>query len=267
MTYTSDLWADERNVLGVISCVSASAVNIARAATNGHVPATDAEVIALRVASQDTDGGQTLASVQAGMRRRYGWTGDLTSDWASIRDGLNWGTWFVVVGWYHDLPARLRNVGQANVFHAVCVGPKDGKLVQFVDALQRGTVESRSMTIDELNHFASSGGFSALGIKEYSHAPQHWIVSIPKRRWPLSYAYFIYRDYPPAPNTWTRGNDREAKNGNSARSRGLSYRCEAPVAKSVMGQRRMMCKLTEGPFKGRYLADGEGAVHASEVAG
>lgn len=267
MTYTSTTWADERNALGIISCVSASAVNIARAATNGHIPATDAEVIALREASNDTSGGQTLASIQAGMKARYGWTGDLTSDWASIRDGLGWGTWFVVVGWYQNLPARLRNAGQANVFHAIAVGPKDGKLVQVVDALQRVTVESRSMTLDELNHFTASGSFSALGVKEYSHAPKHWEVSIPHRRFPLFYSYFIYRDYPPAPNTWTRGSDAKARNGKSARSRGLSYRCEPPIARNVMGERRMLCKLLEGPFRGRFLADGEGAVSAEEVAG
>lgn len=176
--YSSGVWADERNALGVISCVAGSCVNLARVATDAAVAASDAEVIALRTAAGDLAGGMTLQQGQAGMTKRYGFGGELRDgDWSWIVTQFGLGWWFVGVGWYDELPARLRNAGQANVFHAVLFGPKTGGGFVIVDSLERDDVVMHDITITEIRRFLLSGGFTVLGLPEFSQCSRVTIRS------------------------------------------------------------------------------------------
>lgn len=162
--------ADERNKPGasIINCVAASGVNIARAADDAKTPSTDAEVLALRAATGDLIGGEDLIDLQKGISKRYGYATTIDDQWLTIAEGLAGDRWFVCLGWYAQLPARNRNPGQANVFHAVAFGPDTVNHAVCVDPIKKPTPDYDRMTMAEVRKFCSSGNFQSLGIREYS---------------------------------------------------------------------------------------------------
>lgn len=163
--------ADERNLPGapIVNCVAASGVNIARAADDGETPSTDAEVIGLRRDTGDTEGPENLVQLKGGMAKRYpGYTTTLDDQWLTIAEGVATDRWFVVLGDYAQLPARMRNPGQANVPHAVACGPDIQNRAVIVDPIQKPIPSYERVTVAELRKFCSSGAYQSLSIREYS---------------------------------------------------------------------------------------------------
>lgn len=162
--------ADER-IPGhdVDSCVGASGVTVVRGANDGETPATDAEVVALRLASKDTSGPMNLIQLQAGIKARYGYTTELDDRWETIADGLATDRWMVCVGWYVTLPARNRNKGQANVMHAVAFGPDSVNHAVSADPIKKPVPTYDRLTMAEVRKFCASGNYQSLSIREYSH--------------------------------------------------------------------------------------------------
>lgn len=155
----------------VDSCVAATGVQMARAATNGAISASDAEVVALRAATGDIHGPENLPDLQSGIRSRYGFSTTLDDQWDTIAAGLAADKWFAVLGWYFDLPDRLRNAGQKNVMHCIPAGPDTQNHCVIADPLQKPVVTYEWMTLAELRTFCAGGSFQSLAIREYSHIP------------------------------------------------------------------------------------------------
>lgn len=223
-------YADERNGQPIIeNCVAASGVNLARAATNGAIPSTDAEVMALRAATGDLHGGQTLQQLRFGMFRRYGFAGPITTSWTALTQGFNGPAWFASLGWLHKLPKR--NWTQpSDVFHCIAVTGDGPGHVIIADPLQRPRPVAQRMTIAEFRPFAQSGGYDALRIDEYSAVP-HVSVNC-AHRWNST---LIYER--PSPTTWKRHRAFGVK---------FSGTCTTAVPMMVLGKSRRMVRMTSG---------------------
>lgn len=173
--------ADERNIANapIVNCIAASGVNIARAATDGAIPATDAEVIALRHATGDTQGSENLLDLRTGMAARYGWHNlVIDNSWAKVNAGLKRKTWIATYGWYSRLPNRMKNPGQRDVVHCIAVGPDSPSTVVIVDPIFKPRPIYRVASFDELHKFMASGGFINLAIEEYSRLERRGHVSV-----------------------------------------------------------------------------------------
>lgn len=247
--YRKEPWADERNGQPILTnCVAASGVNIGRAATNGAIPATDAEVIALRNATGDTQGGENLDQLHHGMLARYDIRGKRTRGlWAPIETGLKTGNmWWVVIGQLHSLPKRLWTQPH-DVTHAILFGPaSDVQLVE-VDPLMAHPVP-KLLTFDEAKAFCRSGYYEAYGLEEYSETP-HVAVRASLLR-PV-------RLYTKKGNKWV---------GRWSISARFTARVSKAEYFTVSGKRRRMVKVTSGSHATRVPAlwlnaDGTGVVY------
>ena len=219
------------------NCVAATGVNIMRAATNGAVPPTDAEVIALRVATGDTSGGEDLRDLQKGILARYKVQTYLAGTWATIAAGLSKDTWYGVVGHYRDLPARMKNPGQADVFHAVAVGPGDkpGWAV-LVDPIQKPAPSYIPVTLNEVFTYCQGGGFSSLGIVEYSEATKHGHIRV----------------LPGPTNVYTLSNGVWRKR-TGILPRGFSADSTLVKPYVIRGKPQRMTQVTEGARSGQWF--------------
>jgi hypothetical protein len=228
--------ADERGQGPIINCVAAGGVNLARAATNGTVPATDAEVLALRAATGDTQGGENLHDLQHGMQARYGFLTTLDESWPAIANGLGSGNrWVAAVGYLHQLPGRLWTQ-PTDVFHCVVFGPDSSTRAVIVDPLQRPVPLYRYISMAEVQTFCKSGGYSSLSIGEYTHAA--YVGHIAKRG-----AFWQYTKHPSG--RWTR---------RVAVSRGFS--ADTTLARAyvnVLGKTRRMVQVTTGYRIGQWV--------------
>lgn len=228
-------------------CVAASGVNLARAATNGTVPPTNAEVKALRKATGDLSGGEGLADLQKGMLKRYGFGGVRASTWSAIEAALKSNGWVACIGMTGALPTRLQNVGQSSVAHCVAFGPDTAATAVDVDPIQRGATTARAITLAEVKAFCvsnllSNGGpFLSLRVDEYSEIPQ---VSVYCRTKLAS--TFIYQRAP-----WKRH-----------RAFGVQFTASCTTAEAffVMGRSREMVEILSGPHKGKWLD-----IHAAHI--
>jgi hypothetical protein len=224
-TFRPSFYADERNGGPIINCVAASGVNIARAATNGAIPSTDVEVVALRKATGDVIGGQNLQQLQFGLRKRYGFTGPITRTWASFL--FSGPAWYVSLGYLHSLPRRCW--GQpTDVFHAIAVTGDIAGHVVIIDPLQKPRPVPQRLTIEEFRVYAGSGGYQALRIDEFSEVPH---VSVSCRRWQSTWLY-----------------DRAGGRWNRHRAFNVRFsgRCTVPVKELVLGEIRRMVRMTSG---------------------
>lgn len=231
--YRPSLYADERNGGPIINCVAASGVNIARAATNGAIPPTDDEVKALRKATGDVVGGQTLRQLQTGLRNRYDFTGFLADNWQAYLNGFGGKGWFAALGWLHSLPKRCWS--QPNdVFHCIAVTGDGTGFVVIVDPLQKPTPKPQRMTVDEFRTFASSGSYSSLRLDEFSEVP-HVSVHCKNRL----QSTFIYAD-----NPWRRH-----------RAFGVQFtaRCTKVQVLPVLGKQRRMVEVIGGSHDKDWL--------------
>ena len=225
--------ADERGQGPIVNCVAASGVNIVRAADNGATPATDAEVIALRAATGDTQGGETLESLQVGIEARYGYRTVLAKTWAAIEVGLEADRWIVAVGWLHQLPGRLWTQ-DGDVFHAVAFGPATLEAAVIADPLQRPVPTYRHISLAEIRTFCASGRYASLSIAEYSHARK--IGHVAKRG-----AFFAY----------TRNGIWRRKPRVTA-----GFSAETTLARpyiDVCGKTRRMTQIRTGAYRGYWL--------------
>lgn len=232
-------WADERQVgQPITDCVVATMLNGENVESDGAKPVTDAEVDALRAASGDTQGGETLAAGDLALRRRYGRRPHTVADTrARIEAALDEGAYIAVIGLIGALPARLRTQSRS-VMHAVLMGP--GKII---DPLDRsgpgGKPQARSISRSEQLDFARSGGYEALVFIPHVYRPKHWEVHL------RAGLFFVYREPTPAKPKWSRGPHVTG---------GTTYRCAAPQwVDGVMGKRRKLVEVLEGKFKGRYI--------------
>lgn len=232
--------ADERNIPGavIVNCVAATGVNISRAATNGVMPATDAEVLALRRATGDTSGGEGLIELRTGMESRYNFKGlIIDNDWNRMAKGLSSGRmWYAIVGWYSFLPSRIKNTGQRDISHCVAVGPSSGNTVVIVDPLQKPYPRYVVVSLAEVKKFSGSMGFLNLGIGEYSRMPTYGgHVSVDG----------TFYQYEKNGSRWTR-----VKHKNATFSADSTKAATYP---DVYGESRRMAQLTTGSRKGYWV--------------
>lgn len=231
--YRPPVYADERNGGPIINCVAASGVNISRAATNGAIPASDAEVKALRKATGDIVGGQTLRQLQTGLRNRYGFTGYLADNWTAYTNGFAGKGWFAALGWLHSLPRRCWSQ-PTDVFHCIAVTGAGQGFVDIIDPLQKPRPVAQRITVDEFRTFASSGGYASLRLDEFSEVPH---VSVYCRT--ILASTFIYQA-----NPWKRH-----------RAFGVQFtaRCTKAEWLIVLGKRRQMVEILTGPHTRDWL--------------
>lgn len=238
--YRPFFYADERlSGRPVIYCVVASGVNLARAATNGAIPGTDDEVLALRIATGDPTGGQTLQQLRFGMFKRYGFSGPITESWTALTNGFAGPAWFASLGWLHQLPKRCWSQ-PTDVFHCLAVTGDGPGHVIIADPLQKPRPVAQRMTIAEFRDYASSGGYQALRVDEYAEVP-HASVRC-EHVWDSTFLY----DHP-TPTSWTRRRAFGVK---------FSGTCTKAQAYTVLGEVRRMVRMTSGSaaVKGIWLA-------------
>jgi hypothetical protein len=248
--YRPKVYADERIPNHIIEdCVAASGVNLAAAATNGRVPQTDAEVLALRAATGDLSGPEGFRDLQAGMTKRYGWGGYLSDQWSAITRMRSEPLWVSVIGQYAVLPDRLRNPGQGNVSHAIALTGDTANYALVIDPLQKPIVTARRISYDELRIYCASGNFASLSIPEYEHATKHWLCTIggPGR-------FSVWKQHG---GTWVEGH--------RGTIRTVKRRCSAPRPPRESGGPPMV-ELLEGVNHG-YFVEVAGRISATEVLG
>lgn len=231
-------YADERNGGPIINCVAASGVNLARAATNGAIPSTDDEVKALRKATGDATGGQTLQQLRFGMFSRYGFSGTITTTWTALTTGFAGPAWFASLGYLHSLPKRCWSQ-PSDVFHCIAVtGDGQGHVI-IADPLQKPRPVAQRLTIAEFRQYAQSGGYQALRVDEYSAVP-HVSVNC-AHRWDSTFLYDR-----PTPSSWNRHRAFGVK---------FSGTCTKAEPMFVLGKSRRMVRVTSGSaaVKGTWL--------------
>lgn len=235
--------ADER-IHGhpVIYCVDASVVNLARAATNGAVPSTDAEVLKVRNAAGGGNGGENLIQANTAMQAVYGFNGTLDDQWETIQTGItSLNKWFALLGWTDDLPTTP--AGQPNVFHCVVVGP--GPVI--VDPLQKPVPLFTPSTTTAIQHFSHGGAYQSLGIVEYSHVVKKGHVA--------AHGKPFY--YEKNGNIWTRHAPVTVAKFSATTTLKHQY--------FVMGQTRLMVEVLTGAHKGIWLQSDVAGVTYSEI--
>jgi hypothetical protein len=148
-------------------CIAASGLNIANAA-GAKRPTTHAEIEALRVASGDSTGGQSLTTLRAGIVRRYDLHPAPSSEWDAIATGIAHNRWFVVRGDYQSLPAHYRRFQPSGTFsHATAVGPSDAPGHSWwVDPLEPQITHGEDMSLTTLRAFCATAGFDAISLAE-----------------------------------------------------------------------------------------------------